>query len=76
MGVAVVDFAVCFKIRMLRYVSNRLNMTYTQQNDTGSYNKNVCYYRGTQRQFSENICSEDDLRPRILGTPVVKFLMV
>lgn len=43
MGVAVVDFAVGFKIRMLRYVSNRLNMTYTQQNDTGSYNKNVCY---------------------------------
>ena len=22
-------------------------------------------YRGTQRQFSENICSEDDLRSRI-----------
>ena len=30
--------------------------------------------RGTQRQFSENICSEDDLRPRIFGTFVVKFL--
>ena len=31
--------------------------------------------RGTQRQFSENICSEDDLRSRILGTFVaVKFL--
>ena len=31
---------------------------------------------GTQRQFSENIdqCSEDDLRSRILGTFVVKFL--
>ena len=25
-------------------------------------------YRGTQRQFSENICSEDDLRFRIFGT--------
>ena len=24
--------------------------------------------RGTQRQFSENICSEDDLRSRIFGT--------
>ena len=23
--------------------------------------------RGTQRQFSENICSEDDLRSRIIG---------
>ena len=32
------------------------------------------YDRGTQRQFSENICSEDDLRPRIFGTFVVKFL--
>ena len=30
--------------------------------------------RGTQRQFSENICSEDDLRSRIFGTFVVKFL--
>ena len=29
---------------------------------------------GTQRQFSENICSEDDLRSRILRTFVVKFL--
>ena len=30
--------------------------------------------RGTQRQFSEKICSEDDLRSRIFGTFVVKFL--
>ena len=30
--------------------------------------------RGTQRQFSENICSEDDLRSTIFGTFVVKFL--
>ena len=30
--------------------------------------------RGTQRQFSENICSEDDLRSRIFGKFVVKFL--
>ena len=30
--------------------------------------------RGTQRQFSENICSEDDLRSRIFGTFVVTFL--
>ena len=28
---------------------------------------------GTQRQFSENICSEDDLWSRIFGTFVVKF---
>ena len=32
------------------------------------------FFRGTQRQFLENICSEDDLRSRILGTFVVKFL--
>ena len=31
-------------------------------------------FRGTQRQFSENICSEDDLKSRIFGTLVVKFL--
>ena len=30
--------------------------------------------RGTQRQFSENICSKDDLRSRIFGTFVVKLL--
>ena len=30
--------------------------------------------RGTQRQFLENICSEDDLRTRIFGTVVAKFL--
>ena len=30
--------------------------------------------RGTQRQFSENICSEDDLRSRNFGTFVLKFL--
>ena len=29
---------------------------------------------GTQRQFSENICSEDDLRSRIFRTFVVNFL--
>ena len=30
--------------------------------------------RGTLRQFSENICLEDDFRSRIFGTFVVKFL--
>ena len=29
--------------------------------------------RGTQRQYSENICSEDDLRSRIFGIFVAKF---
>ena len=31
-------------------------------------------FRGTHRQFSENICSEDDLRSRTFRTFVVKFL--
>ena len=35
---------------------------------------NIKVFRGTQRQFSENICSKDDLRSRILRTFVVKFL--
>ena len=30
--------------------------------------------RGTQRQFLGNICLDDDLRSRIFGTFVVKFL--
>ena len=30
--------------------------------------------RGTQRQVSENICSEDDLRSRVFGTFFEKFL--
>ena len=37
----------------------------------------ICLFsviRGTQRQFLENICSEDDFRSRIFGTFVVKFL--
>ena len=32
------------------------------------------FVRGTQRQFSQNICSEDDFRSRIFGTFVVKIL--
>ena len=31
-------------------------------------------FRGTQRQFLENICSDDDVRSRIFGRFVVKFL--
>ena len=33
------------------------------------YDRVVCHctFRGTQRQFSENICSEDDLKSRIFG---------
>ena len=38
------------------------------------FNDRVTVIRGTQRQFSKNICSEDDLRSRIFRTFVVKFL--
>ena len=31
-------------------------------------------FRGSQLQFLENICSEDDLSSKIFGTFVVKFL--
>ena len=30
--------------------------------------------RDTQRQFSENICLEEDLRSRIFGAFIAKFL--
>ena len=40
----------------------------------GDLYTNLTRYRGTRRQFSENICSEDDLRFRIFGTLLVKFL--
>ena len=33
------------------------------------------FIRGTQRQFLENICSEEDFKSRIFGTIVVKFLV-
>ena len=38
------------------------------------YNFRFVLIRGTQRQLLENICSEDDLRSRIFGTFVLKFL--
>ena len=56
-----VDLFVCLfcsKMRAYKYFFN----TFAQ------------LFRGTQRQFSENICSEDNLRSRIFGTVVVKFL--
>ena len=36
--------------------------------------KPIKTFRGTQRQFLENISSEDDFRSRIFGTFFVKFL--
>ena len=39
-----------------------------------TFDSNVAFHRGTQRQFLENIGLEDDLRSRIFGTFVVKFI--
>ena len=38
------------------------------------YHVSIAINRGTERQFSENICWVDDLRSRIFGTFDVKFL--
>ena len=46
---------------------SKINARFTALSETRDY-------RGTQRQFLENICSEDGLRSRIFGTFVVKFL--
>ena len=45
-----------------------------RSNITIQDNRQTDSFRGTQRQFSENICSEGDLRSRIFGTFLVKFL--
>ena len=37
-------------------------------------NQTLKSIKGNQRQFSENVRSEDDLRSRIFGTFVVEFL--
>ena len=76
-----------FGINTARDIS-KLSQIYEQQfgnyitsNIYAKYHYKSCYLyksekgiRGTQRQFSENICSEDDLRSRIFGTFVVEFL--
>ena len=51
-------------------------MRYSLSSRTGNFQTYIfkCFLRVTQRQFSENICSEDNLRSRIFGTFVVKFL--
>ena len=41
---------------------------------TGKFEFHETNVRDTQRQFLENICSEDDFRSRIFGTFVVRFL--
>ena len=50
----------------------RLRLLKTQINNKGR--NEMLSVRSTQRQFSENISSEDDLRSRIFGTFVVKSL--
>ena len=42
-----------------------------RQPESTAYRVGFIFLRGTQRQFSENICSKEDLRSRFFGTFVV-----
>ena len=69
------------KNSVLKKRPNRKKKRYkeTENSVAGSRTRFICTckkLRGTQRQFSENICSEDDLRSRIFGTFVVKFCLL
>ena len=46
----------------------------TTRKEKATFRGSVPAIRGTQREFSEIICSEDDLKSRIFGTFLVKFL--
>ena len=52
------QFVIMLKLNSLKFIQT------LDHTDTGAPNGN----------FRENICSEDDLRTRIFGTFVVKFL--
>ena len=71
----VLQSSQCSKICMAQYWGRR-GAHLSENKGVESECKNVSRkFRSTQRQFSENICSEDDLRPRILRTFVAKFLV-
>ena len=74
------DFNCSVRLWLCREV---LTYCFIPYDDCCSLQILTCYFRsgdiplgprGTQRQFLENICSEDDLRSRIIGTFVVTFL--
>ena len=66
------QWTAAFKLFCSTFVSDFL-LGKQKKNSSRNTTKNKCI-RGTQRQFLENICSEGDLRSRIFGTFVVKFL--
>ena len=79
------DVSICYSsffsfksITLNRHIQKSSAPNYMQADFNKCYEVFACsfsqLYRGTQRQFSENICSEDDLRSRIFGTFVLKFL--
>ena len=53
-----------------RYFKKIFSCTKVKQ----SQQRRMVWYRGTHRQYLENVCSEEDLTFRIFGTIVVKFL--
>ena len=75
-----VNFLACSLLASDWFKDNQLmsQLTHAHNRDTVPLIQKILasflFIRGTQRQFSENICSEDDLRSRIFGTFVVKSL--
>ena len=57
---------------LLQKMRARVTRDGTKCAKISTFNGYDIYFRGTQRQFSENICWEDDLRSRIF---VVNFLL-
>ena len=55
------------------YLASSFSLSYHVQLKSEDLSHSSWKLRGTQQQFSENIFSEDDLRPRIFGTFVLKF---
>ena len=59
-------------VTMCVYVFQVLNaLGIRRQPESTVYQVGFIFLRGTQRQFSENICSKEDLRSRFFGTFVV-----
>ena len=61
--------------RIIDWNPNVLSPIQLKNYSEAVFNKGAALSSGTQRQFLENTCSEGDLRSRIFGTFVVKFLV-
>ena len=72
-------FCIAVKLKGYCPLANRMQDQVEEGNSRG-FNCSALqdvkdfFIRATRRQFSEDICSEDDLRSRIFGTLVVKCL--